>query len=251
MKKAILLASYGTANQTIWEKTVGRIGSEIRGKVTDWDVFDAFTGRRMIEKWREMGCEVMNEAQGLERLAAQGYQRVVVLPTHLIAGKEYEQVSKAVGKYQDFFETIRLGRPLLETQAQRCKVAAALRRELRPEQDETMIFIGHGTEHAGNTVYAKLEEEWIRLGCKSVIVGILGEADRALQRVETKRVKLIPLLLTAGKHTLKDITGMQEGSIACRLRAAGCDVQAIEKGMGEYTSIRAIYEQQLEELLEQ
>ncbi len=249
MKKAILLVSYGVTNQAAWEKTIGMLESEIRKQWMEWDIYQAFTGRRIIEKWKEQSFEMLNETEALESLTQKAYERIVVLPTHLTAGKEYDRVLKAVDRIKEEQVEIQVGRPLLESEIMRKRVANVLIKELALQENEEVVYLGHGTEPNGNEVYELLEEELRRGGQTSAVVGTLGNIDLLLKTIQRKRIRLIPLLLTAGKHVLRDISGKEAGSAAERLREAGFEVTALENGLGEYESIRKVYMQQLDELI--
>lgn len=256
MKQAILLVSYGAASRAVWEKGIGCLEAEIRRTYPGAAICSAFTGRRMIEKWQEAGGEMRNETQALQQLASMGYERVAVLPTHLVQGKEYDRVRAAAEQCQDLFAKLTLGVPLLEMEEQREKVARALLAENEVAADEVLVLVGHGTEQSGNAVYKELEKELTALRNGPVLVGTLEEADAlvgvamAEGKARSAKIKLVPLLLTAGKHALKDITSEREESIAGRLRSCGLQVQTVEKGLGEYKAIRQIYREQLEELVQ-
>lgn len=232
-----------------WEKTIGVLETEIRDHWRDWDVYQAFTGRRIIEKWHEQGLHILNEIEALELLRQQRYERIMVLPTHLTFGKEYTQVIKAVESVEKNSASIKVGLPLLGNTVLISKVVCALIKELSVQENEEMVLVGHGNRRNGCDVYEILEEELRRRGQCAVTVGTLENVDKLLNRVRMKNVRLVPLMLTAGKHALQDITGKQEGSVAMRFSELGCKVVSVEKGLGEYESIRKVYMEELDELI--
>ncbi len=249
MKKAILLVSYGVANHVAWEKTIGMLESEIRKQWMEWDIYQAFTGRRIIEKWHGQGFDMLDETEALEGLVQKAYERIVVLSTHLTAGKEYERVVQAVNRIQAEKVEIRVGLPLFGSEAMRKRVANVLTKEVDLPEDEDVVYLGHGTERNGNEVYKMLEAELQREGQKSAFVCTLGDIDTLINKIQKKKIRLIPLLLTTGKHVLRDISGKEAGSAAERLREGGFEVTVVEKGLGEFESIRKVYMQQLDELI--
>ncbi len=249
MKKAILLVSYGVANHVAWEKTIGMLENEIRKQWIEWDIYQAFTGRQIIEKWHGQGFEILDEAEALESLVQKAYERIVVLPTHLTAGKEYDRVVQAVNRIKAEKVEIQIGLPLFGSEAMRKRVAHALTKELDLQEDEDVVYLGHGTEQEGNDVYKMLEAELRKEGKKTTVVCTLGNIDTLINKIQKKNIRLIPLLLTTGKHVLRDISGKEAGSAAERLREGGFEVTAMENGLGEYESIRKVYMQQLDELI--
>lgn len=241
MKGAILLVSYGAADQRVWERSIGMMLAELRAAYPTWKVCQAFTGRRMIAKWQQQGLSVMDETKALEELAQQGFRRVTVLPTHLVRGKEYERVENAVRQYQERFSAIQLEAPLLERDGQRHEIAQALLAAAQPGPEETLVLVGHGTTPEGNRAYRKLQEELNRQSAGEVRVETLESIATAVERIRGRHIVLMPLLLTAGKHTMQDIGGPQAESAAGRLRAAGFRVRVMEKGLGELATIRKLY----------
>lgn len=253
LKAAILMVSYGTAVKAAWERTLGRMEAEIRKRYAAWDLISAFTSRRMIEKWRQQGYEVRSEEEALRQLSEEGYQQVVLLPTHLVSGSEYETVAAEAKRYQAQFQHLQLGKPLLESAQARRQVAAAISREAHLGEEEVLVVIGHGTETKGSSVYPKLETELSQLVSGRAVVGTLRDGQSLIERLKTlekRQIRLMPLLLTAGRHAQQDIAGEKPESIKSQLIRCGFTVQTIEKGMGELASIRSVYYQQLEHLIE-
>lgn len=245
MKKVILVVSYGVAGKAAWEKSLGRLEEEIRRHWPEWDVYQAFTGRRILEKCRAQGFEMPDEKQLREKLIGEEYDRIVVLPVYVNFGKEY---SKAIETVASEASADRTGLPLLGDEVWRRKVAEGLRNEVQAAQDETVLYVGHGSKQEGDRVYELLEEDLHQCGQKAV-VGSLEKVEEALDRIKTKKTVIVPLLLTAGKHALNDVCGDERHSVAARLRGAGNEVRCIEKGLMEYEAIRQIYLDQLRELI--
>lgn len=247
MKKAILLVSYGVASKALWEKSLGMLEEEIRRDWPEWHVCQAFTGRRILEKYNAQGYEMSNETQALNQLVEQGFEKIIVLPTHLTFGSEYSKVMTAIETTEPkSIATL----PLLGSEISRRKVAEVLIRETDLQEEEAILYVGHGSKQDESAVYEGLEKELHASGQTAAIVGTLESIDQVLTRINTRKVTVAPLLLTAGKHALQDICGEGKESVVSRLRAGGREVCFIEKGLVEYESIRRIYLEQLEELVQ-
>ncbi len=247
MKKAILLVSYGVASKALWEKSLAVLEEEIRRHLPEWKVCQAFTGRRILEKYNAQGFEMPDETQALKELVEQGFEKIIVMPTHLTLGSEYNKVMMAIRTAAP--ESIAV-LPLLGSEVTRRKVAEALIRVTSLQENETILYVGHGTKQDESAVYESLEKELHAAGQTAAIVGTLEEIEQALIRINARKLTLIPLLLTAGKHALQDVCGEGERSVASRLRTSGRDVCCVEKGLLEYEAIRRIYWEQLEELVQ-
>lgn len=246
MKRAILLVSYGVASRSVWTKTLELLEAEVRRAWPDWTVKQAFTGRRILEKCCSEGFCMQNEEQALAELVQDGYEKIVVLPTYMTFGSEYNKVVTAVEGLS--FEC-KMGLPLLGNEVLRRQAAEALIHEIQLADGETALYIGHGTKQEKDQVYELLEKAVQRAGQNTAIIGTLENAESTVARIDTKRVRLVPLLLTAGRHALRDVCGEEAQSIASKFRAVGAEVECIEKGLLEYGSIRRIYLDQLRELI--
>lgn len=246
MKKAILLVSYGIANKVAWEKSLGVLEEEIRGLWPEWKVYQAFTGRRIIERCWAQGFEIPSEEQAVQKLLGEGYEEILVLPTHLTFGSEYNKIVTAL---EDIPAESEIGLPLLGSEILHRRVVEAVIQEIPLQDGETLLCVGHGVKQDDSKIYEMLEEEFHKAGQTSAIVGTLETIDSALERIGSKKVMVFPLFLTAGKHALQDVCGEGENSVVSRLRTAGFDVCCVKTGLIEYQSIRRIYLDQLEELV--
>lgn len=247
MKKAILIVSYGVANRAVWEKSLGMLEKEIKECWPEWDVYQAFTGQRILEKCRAKGLDMPDESQALKKMVEQGYKKIVVLPTHLVYGSEFNKVVEAAKRIA---VDLKIGQPLLESDILRKRLAEAMIREIPLQDGETVLYVGHGTKLDDDAAYGRMEAELRRAGQIPVIVGTLGAVDLTLARIDVKKVIVVPLLLTAGKHLNQDICGEEDSSLASQLRRAGKQVSCVKKGLIEYEAVRQIYLDQVEELVQ-
>ncbi len=249
-KKAILVVSYGTSCSDTIEKTIGAIENAIAAAFPDYDVRRAFTSGIIIKKLKERGgIEIDNVTGALEGLAADGYSTVIVQPTHVMNGSEYSRIIRLCAPYKGRFETICLGKPMLtsaEDHEKAVKAAAAETPDMTAE-NTAVIFVGHGTEHFANAAYAALANRFQTDGYKNTfVVTVKAYPDRAdimtrLARSGVSRVVLLPFMIAAGRHAVKDIYSDREGSWYTELAKAGYEVTVIKKGLGEYKGMQKLF----------
>ena len=247
MKKAILIVSYGVASREVWEKSLGMLEKEIQEHWPKWDVYQAFTGQRILKKCRAQGLDMPDESQALQMLTEKAYKKIVVLPTHLVYGSEYNRVVEATKRT---LVDLKVGQPLLGNDILRKRLVETMIREIPLQGGETVFYVGHGTKLDDDAAYGRMEAELCRAGQIPVIVGTLGAVDLTLERIDVKKVIVVPLLLTAGKHLNQDICGEEDSSLASQLRRAGKQVSCVKKGLIEYEAVRQIYLDQVEGLVQ-
>ena len=147
--KEILVVSVGTSYSNSRHVTIGAVEDAIREAYPDYQVRRAFTSQIIIDKLKkEENIEIDNVKQALDRAVANGVKTLVVQPTHLMNGLEYNDLKKELDKYKDKFDKIALGEPLLTSDEDFKQVIAAITNDTKEYLDgETAIcFMGHGTE---------------------------------------------------------------------------------------------------------
>ena len=170
-KKAILVASYGTSYDDTREKTIGAIERHIAESFPGWEVRRAFTSRPVIRILEKRGIHVDFVDAALDRLADEGYGTVVVQPTLVMNGVEYDYMMEEVEKRRDRFDAIAVGRPLLTTSGDFDALIRAILSAYGPEADgDTMVLMGHGTTHFANSAYSELQLRLIASGHRDVYV---------------------------------------------------------------------------------
>ncbi len=257
--KAILVVSFGTSYGSSREKTIGAIERKIAESFPSHEVRRAFTSRRVIDRLAGRdGLSIDDVERALRRLAADGVGEVVVQPTHVIKGFEYEKMLKAAAALSGEFDAVRTGFPLLSSESDFAEAAAGLMAELpqKDEEDTAVVFMGHGTEHAANAAYGRLLDKFRALGLTNVFIGTV-EGPPSIKEVMGKigakaygRVVLLPLMVAAGDHAQNDMAGDGEESWKNIFRKAGFEVGCVLKGLGEYEGIRAIYVRHVREALD-
>lgn len=249
--KEILVVSFGTSYSNSRHVTIGAVEDAIREAYPDYQVRRAFTAQIIIDKLKkEENIEIDNVKQALDRAVANGVKTLIVQPTHLMNGLEYNDLKKELDKYKDKFDKIALGEPLLTSDEDYKQVIAAITNDTKEYLDgETAIcFMGHGTEAKSNKVYATMQEKLKAAGYNDYFVGTVEatpSVDDVIAQVKEsgkyKRVILQPLMVVAGDHANNDMAGNEEDSWASKFKAAGFEVKPVLKGLGQNYDIQKIY----------
>ena len=249
--KEILVVSFGTSYSNSRHVTIGAIEDAIREAYPDYQVRRAFTAQIIIDKLKkEENIEIDNVKQALDRAVANGVKTLVVQPTHLMNGLEYNDLKKELDKYKDKFDKIALGKALLTSDEDFKQVIAAITNDTKEYLDgETAIcFMGHGTEADSNKVYATLQEKLKAAGYNDYFVGTVEakpSVDDLIAQVKEsgkyKRVILQPLMVVAGDHANNDMAGDGEDSWVSKFKAAGFEVKPVLRGLGQNYDIQKIY----------
>ena len=249
--KEILIVSFGTSYSNSRHVTIGAIEDAIREAYPDYQVRRAFTAQIIIDKLKkEEKIEIYNVKQALDRAVKNGVKTLVVQPTHLMNGLEYNELKKELDKYKDKFDKIALGEPLLTSDDDYKKVIAAITSDTKEYLDgETAIcFMGHGTEAKSNKVYSTLQEKLKAAGYNDYFVGTVEakpSVDDLIAQVKEsgkyKKVILQPLMVVAGDHANNDMAGDDKDSWVTKFKAAGFEVKPVLRGLGQIYDIQKIY----------
>ena len=248
--QAILVVSFGTSYNDSRDITIGAIEGAIEKAFPDYDVRRAFTSQIIIDKLEERdGLEIDNVEEALDRAVEDGVKTLVVQPTHLMDGLEYNDVVDEIAEYADQFEKVVVGEPLLTSDEDFKNVAKAIT-EATAEYDNgenAICFMGHGTEAESNEIYAKLQDVLTEEGYENYFIGTV-EAEPTLEDVlnqvkegEYKKVVLEPLMVVAGDHANNDMAGDEEGSWKSEFESEGYEVECLIKGLGEIDAIQQMY----------
>ena len=240
-KNVILVVSFGTSYNDSRDKTIGAVEDAIAAAYPDYEVRRAFTSQTIID--------ILAEREGLEIDNVDGVQRVVVQPTHVMSGYEYDDLVAVVEKYRDQFVSVAMGAPLLSSDEDYSRVVEALcSATAEQDQDGTaIVFMGHGTEHEANASYAKLQDAFNAAGKTNYLVGTVEAApslDDMLSAVQAggyTKVVLQPLMVVAGDHANNDMAGDEPDSWKSTFAAEGYEVEPVLQGMGEIADIQQIY----------
>jgi len=254
MKKAILAVSYGTTYPEAIQSSIQAIEDTFRKAVPDYKVFRAFTGKRILDVLNQKGINIDSIEIALEKLVDARYDLVVVQPTHLMYGTEYKKIQETVVEYQERFQKIILGTPLLNTQEDIKIICQRLVSKFGLMAD-ALVLAGHGSvrENTEN-LYSEIVRICRKLDYPDVYAAALEVSptlEEILPDLRNKRyrsVAIIPLMVTAGKHTCRDFMGDGTESWKSRLERENFCVVPIMQGLGEYEEIRALYAEHLRKI---
>lgn len=250
-EKELLVISFGTSFNDSRRLTIGAIEQKIDDEFgNDYSVRRGFTSQIIIDHVkRRDDVAIDNVKEALDRAIANNVKTLVIQPTHLMDGFEYNDVVNEVAEYSDSFEKVSIGKPLLSSDEDFVTVMNAIVKATEKYDDgETAIcFMGHGTEAESNGVYKKMQDLLTADGFENYFIGTVEAAptlDDVLSKVKTgsyKRVILQPLMVVAGDHANNDMAGDEEDSWKTAFEKEGYTVECLLRGLGENEAIRKIY----------
>ena len=248
-EKELLVVSFGTSYNDSRRLTIGAIEDALQEAFPDWSVRRAFTSQIIINHVRERDGEVIdNVHDALERAVENGVKNLVVQPTHLMHGFEYNDLKKELAEYADAFEKIVLAEPLLNIDRDFDLLAETVV-DATAEYDDgetAVVLMGHGTEAESNKVYARMQTVLSEAGCENYYIGTV-EAEPSVEDVleavkakeNYKRVVLRPLMIVAGDHANNDMAGDEDDSWKSVFTGAGYEVVCVLEGLGQLPAVRA------------
>lgn len=253
-KKAILVVSFGTSHSDTCEKTIVQIEKDIKNAYKDYTIYRAWTSKMIIKKLKKRdGIAIPTVAEACEQMQRDGIEQLIVQPTHVINGIENEQMKEDVLQFREYFSSIKFGTPLLTSSNDNELVISALMDEIgKIPEDEAFVFMGHGTTHYANSIYAALDYMFKDMGYTNVYLGTV-EAYPSMETLlklviekKPKKVTLAPFMIVAGDHAKNDMAGKDPDSWKCQFEQAGFQVDCLLKGLGEYKKVRDIFIQHIE-----
>jgi len=268
----ILVVSFGTSFNDSRVEDIGGIEKAIAAANPDYSVRRAFTAQIIINHIQARdGEKIDNVDQALTRAVDNGVKNLLIQPTHLMHGAEYDELVETVNKYADSFETVKISEPLLgevgadatiinedkQTVAKEITNAALLDAgfeslEKAADEQTAFVFMGHGTSHAAKVTYSQMQTQMNELGYKNVFIGTVeGEPEEtscenviaAVQKAGYTKVILRPLMVVAGDHANNDMAGDDEDSWKSMFEAAGLLVDCQIAGLGRIENVEALYVQ--------
>ena len=274
-KKEILVVSFGTSFNDSRAKDIKGIEDALAEAYPDWQVRRAFTAQIIINHVQARdGEKIDNVKQALDRAVANGVEILVVQPTHLMHGAEYDELVEELEKYKDKIRTIVVAEPLLgevganasEINEDKEAVAKAVVREAvriseynsidEAAADGTaFVFMGHGTSHTAKVSYSQMQTMMNQLGYKNVFIGTVeGEpestaCDAVIEAVSAagyKKVILRPLMVVAGDHANNDMADPEDPESWVSMFTASKKFDKVDcqiEGLGRINSIKFIYNQ--------
>ena len=269
-EKELLVVSFGTSFNDSRVADIKSIEDALQAANPDWSVRRAFTAQIIINHIQARdGEKIDNMEQALERAVANGVKQLVVQPTHLMHGAEYDEMCAAIDKVRDKFESVEIAEPMLgevgsdaavinadkETVA-KAVVAAALSESgyestaAAKEAGVAYVLMGHGTAHVAKVTYSQMATQMDKLGYENVFIGTVeGEPEdtsceaviAAVKEAGYTTVVLRPLMVVAGDHANNDMAGADEDSWKTMFEAAGLTVNCQISGLGRIADVQALY----------
>lgn len=249
-EKVLLVVSFGTSYNDNRELTIGAIEQALQKAYPDYELRRAFTAQTIIDILAERdNLQIDNVTQAMERLVADGVREVLVQPTHVMRGYEYDDTIAEIAPFVDQFDSITIGAPLLAEDADYQQLTEILVQETKEyaAQETAIVFMGHGTGHAANSTYATLQQYLTDAGHSNYFIGTV-EAEPTLDDVLAKvadsaatRVVLLPLMVVAGDHASNDMAGDEADSWKNAFTAAGYEVECVMRGLGEYSGVQEMF----------
>ncbi len=279
-EKELLVVSFGTSFNDSRAEDIGGIESALQEAYPDWAVRRAFTAQIIINHvLARDGEKIDNVEQALERAAANGVKELVIQPTHLMHGAEYDELTQAVDNFRDMFESVEIAEPLLGevgadasvVNADKETVAKAVVQtaveaagydsiEAAAEDGTAFVFMGHGTSHAAKVTYSQMQTQMEDLGFNNVFIGTVeGEPEETSCEAVIEKVReagytkvvLRPLMVVAGDHANNDMAGEDEDSWVSQFEATGAfeKVDTQIAGLGSIPAVQEIYVQHTGEVM--
>ena len=266
----LLVVSFGTSYNDSRVNDIKSIEDALQEAYPDWSVRRAFTAQIIINHIQARdGEKIDNMTQALERAVANGVKNLVVQPTHLMHGAEYDEMCAAIDEYRDQFESVSIAEPLLgevgsdatvinadKEAVAKAITAAAVEAsgfdslEAAKEAGAAFVFLGHGTAHVARVSYSQMSTQMQQLGYENVFIGTVeGEPEETACESVIEEVRaagyttviLRPLMVVAGDHANNDMAGSDDDSWKPMFEDAGLTVDCQIAGLGGIADIQALY----------
>lgn len=253
-QKALLCVSFGTSVPEA-RNNVEAVENALGAAAPDRDFVRAFTSPTIRRILAERGETVLSLEEALQDLADRGYTDIVVQPTHLLFGVEYDKIAATVRSFEGTFSALALGRPLLAGQEDLDALAGILSERFPAELGTAYVLFGHGTSHYANLTYPALQTVFSLRARPDVLIGTvegwpgLEEVRDELWQQTVDHVHLVPLMLVNGDHVMNDLNGSGEDSWRTALEQDGYRVTCHDAGLGMDPAVQDLYRKHLEELL--
>lgn len=257
-KKGILLVAFGSSYPQA-QISFKNIESEVKEAFPRVPVRWAYTSKIIRDKMAKKGKDLKSVAQALADIRDEGFTHVAVQSLHTISGAEFHDLQSVVNAFNSMpgeFEQILVGRPLLSSHEDLIQVRQAMLENIpdQRQEEEAVIFMGHGTHHPSNAFYAAMAYEFQQKD-PNVYVGTV-EGSPSLKSIMselkakgTEKVYLMPFMSVAGDHVRNDMAGDRPESWKSILKEAGFKCETVLKGTAEYDNIVAIWLEHLQGVL--
>ena len=268
----LLVVSFGTSFNDSRTADIGGIEKALQTAYPNWSVRRAFTAQIIINHVQARDDEkIDNMDQALQRAVDNGVKNLIVQPTHLMHGAEYDELTEAVESYKDKFESVTIAEPLLgevgdsddavnddkkavaeAITAEAVKTAGYDSLEVAEADGTAFVFMGHGTSHTAKISYSQMQSQMNDLGYDNVFIGTVEgkpedtACEAVIEKIKEagyKKVVLRPLMVVAGDHANNDMAGDDEDSWKSQFEASGAfdKIDTQIAGLGEIAAIQDLY----------
>lgn len=268
----LLVVSFGTSFNDSRAADIKGIEDALQAAYPDWSVRRAFTAQIIINHVQARdGEKIDNMQQAMDRAVANGVKNLVVQPTHLMHGAEYDEMMEMIDSYRDKFESVAVAEPLLgevgadatvinsdKEAVAKAITAAAVKDagfdslDAAAAEKTAFVFMGHGTSHTAKISYSQMQTTMQTLGYDNVFIGTVeGEPEEtacenvieAVKAAGYTKVVLRPLMVVAGDHANNDMAGADDDSWLSQFKASGAfeEVDTQISGLGEISDIQQLY----------
>ena len=268
----LLVVSFGTSFNDSRAADIKGIEDALQAAYPDWSVRRAFTAQIIINHVQARdGEKIDNMQQAMDRAVANGVKNLVVQPTHLMHGAEYDEMMEMIDSYRDKFESVAVAEPLLgevgadaavinsdKEAVAKAITAAAVKDagfdslDAAAAEKTAFVFMGHGTSHTAKISYSQMQTTMQTLGYDNVFIGTVeGEPEEtacenvieAVKAAGYTKVVLRPLMVVAGDHANNDMAGADDDSWLSEFKASGAfeEVDTQISGLGEISDIQQLY----------
>ena len=268
----LLVVSFGPSFNASRAADIKGIEDALQAAYPDWSVRRAFTAQIIINHVQARdGEKIDNMQQAMDRAVANGVKNLVVQPTHLMHGAEYDEMMEMIDSYRDKFESVAVAEPLLgevgadaavinsdKEAVAKAITAAAVKDagfdslDAAAAEKTAFVFMGHGTSHTAKISYSQMQTTMQTLGYDNVFIGTVeGEPEEtacenvieAVKAAGYTKVVLRPLMVVAGDHANNDMAGADDDSWLSEFKASGAfeEVDTQISGLGEISDIQQLY----------
>lgn len=257
MKTAVLLCSFGTSYAGARERSLDRIFQEIRELAAKEGIScrQAYTSGMILKKLAGERIFIPDMKEALDEILEEGAEHLIVVPTHMLAGLEYEKLKKEVDRCRGNFKKTDITTAVLDREEDLRKLLPVLQEIYGFREDQAYLLMGHGSEADANIRYAQMNQVFGEAGLTNVRIASVEAKPDLEDAIEYfsehftgKKVVLHPFMVVAGDHAHNDMAG-EKNSYAARLLEEGYQVETCIRGLGEYPAFRKIYMEKLQKVL--
>lgn len=247
MKTALLVVSFGTSHLDTLERTIRATENTLASSFPEYRVYRAFTCegvRKILKAKHNISVDSVEEA--FAKISRDGFQSVIVLPTLIIPGAEYDRLlsitSSAAGSLK-----VSVCEPLLYSEENLDNIVRILHEAYPTKDDTILLLMGHGTAHSANDRYIRLAEKMRSYpGCTMRLCTVEGtpsfeDAINELTQMPQRQIKVAPLMFVAGDHAKNDMAGEEPDSLRSLLSENGFSVECCVQGLGEIEAVQQMY----------